>query len=764
MSSRGHKGAARHGRQRGRAAATGRRPSGFFHSCGSLAAAPWRWIRRRPQAVPPLVFAFGALVVAVIYGHGLWHNFVWQDLSLHLLSNPALNPATGSSLAAFWNSAYQQLYTPLAYSLWGLAQMLADPWSETFHSAPLYRALNLALHLANGLLLYRLLVRLSPTLTPSSGPWIGMAATLLFWLHPIQVEAVVYASQMRIVLAATLTLTSLWLYCRFRRGSRPAAALSWLVAALAPLAHPAALVAAPLILALERQLFSAQGRWLETLKYAALWFVPALAVAAVGTVIQGAQLWPDTFSWWQAPFIWLDVAALSVFKIFAPLNLAPGYGRAPTTLFAGTGVYAAAAAALIGLAAAFWFSRNRPLPRLALLLFVVGLLPAWVLVFAYEEGQHAADSLIYLAFVGVALAFALLLQRLLQTRLQRWLRPATVALLIALGSWSRVVQIPMWADGLTLWQRAAEAWPADALSHYHLSLQYDSTDPEQSQLALDSACRAAEANPRFARGLSRLAELLLEQDRQEEAEELFNEALLLAPTDPAALYGLAYLRRQEGEIEEAQRLLRLFFVRGHVALHLLLPALIMRGEISLEQEKFADALNDFTLVLGQQPFNGKVVELYAQSLASLQGAAAGIDFLTRVYQLSEGRLRGLLMLRGILWEEVGRYRRALEDYTAVYDGNPDNPRARTAVARARYRLGEQAAAEQILQSVLSRHEDVGDAWSLSAEIKADRGDFASAGEDLRRAFEFNGIVSSELASRIGRRIEGAGGEDRNPGR
>ena len=756
MSPRSHKGAARHGQQRQRGRAVAARPAtGFIHRCGSLAAAPSRWLQGHPQAVPPLRFALVAAVVAAIYGSGLWHGLVWEDLSLHLISNAALNPATGSSLAAFWSGSYQQTYTPLAYSLWGLAQMLADPWTETFHSAPLYRTLSLALHLANGLLLLRLLLRLLPASPDSSGSWIALAATALFWLHPVQVEAVVYASQMRVVLATTLVLTSLVLYCRFRSGNRLAAVLSWLAAALAPLAHPSALVIALLIPALERLLFSAQGSWLATLKYSAPWFVPALAAAMGAAALLGAQLLPDTFSWWQAPFIWLDLAALSVYKILAPLSLAPGYGRAPPTLFAGAGIYVSAALALIGLAGAFWFSRGRALPRLALIVFVVGLLPAWVLLFAHEEGQHAADSLIYLAFIGVALAFAILLQQLRQSRFQRWLGAAAAALLIALGGWSWAVQIPLWSDGLTLWQRAVELSPTDALSHYHLSLQYDSTDPDQRQLALDSAGRATEANPRFSRGLSRRAELLLEQGQQQEAEELFNRTLALAPADPAALYGLAYLRRQEGELEETRQLLQRFFADGPVALHLLLPALTMRGEVSMEQENFAAALDDFSFVLAQQPFNGKVVELFAQSLASLQGAAASIDFLSQVYQLSEGRMRGLLLLRGILWEEVGRYRRALDDYTAVFDRDPSNPRARTAVARARYRLGDLATAERILQSVLSQHQDVGDAWSLSAEIKADKGDFASAGQDLRRAFEFNGIVSSELADRISSRAEGA---------
>ena len=762
MSSRKRRSAARPGARRQQGRAPTGRSVGLLRRLSSAVATPSRWLRERPQAVPPLAFALVALIAAAMYSRGFQHDFVWEDLSLHLLSNAALNPATGSTLAALWSNAYQQLYTPLSYSLWGLVQMLADPWTENFHSAPLYRGLSLALHLVNGLLLYRLLMRLAPASSPPPGSWIALAATALFWLHPAQVEAVVYASQMRVVLASTLTLASLLLYCRFRSGNRLAAVPSWLAAALAPLAHPSALIVPLLILAFEHLLFSTRGRWSGTLKYSTPWFVPALAAATIGTVVQGAGLLPDTFSWWQAPFIWLDVTALSAFKVFALLDLAPGYGRAPPTLFAGAGIYASSALALLGLAGAFWFSRGRALWRLALLVFVIGLLPAWALVFAYEEGQHAADSLIYPAFAGVALAFAALLQRLEQNRFQRWLWSATVVLLIALGGWSSAVQLPMWSNGLTLWQRAVDVSPGDALSHYHLSLQYDATDPEQHQLASDSARRATEANPRSARGLSRLAELLLEEGQEQEAENLFNQALLLVPGDPPALYGLAWLRRQEGELEQAQQLLRQFFARSRVALHLLLPALIMRGEISLEQENFAEALNDFGLVLGHQPFNGKVVELYAQSLASLRGAAAGIDFLSRVYQLSEGRMRGLLLLRGVMWEEVGRYQRALEDYRAVFDDNPANPRAQTAVARARYRLGDLAAAEQILQSVLTRHQDVGDAWALSAEIKADRGDFASAGQDLKRALGLGGIVSSELANRIVDRLESAAGEKSAP--
>src|SRR5476649_1650484 len=129
-----------------------------------------------------------------------WHGgFIWDD-DYYVTKNPLLTASDG--LWRIWFSLDSpSQYFPLVYSMfrferawWGL-----DPTG--------YHWVNILLHVANALLLWRLLWRLQ-----IPGAWLAAA---IFALHPVQVESVAWITERKNVLMGFFFLLTLLAWIRF---------------------------------------------------------------------------------------------------------------------------------------------------------------------------------------------------------------------------------------------------------------------------------------------------------------------------------------------------------------------------------------------------------------------------------------------------------------------------------------------------------------------------------------------------------------------
>ncbi|MDP2688983.1 MAG: tetratricopeptide repeat protein [Deltaproteobacteria bacterium] len=102
-----------------------------------------------------------------------------------------------------------------------------------------YHLVNLLIHVANGVLVYRLVTltletpRMKKASEGLSSFHIGVVAALLFTAHPVQTEAITYISQRFASLAALFYLLSLTLYIRWRLGQGGKAGVFIYIAAIA---------------------------------------------------------------------------------------------------------------------------------------------------------------------------------------------------------------------------------------------------------------------------------------------------------------------------------------------------------------------------------------------------------------------------------------------------------------------------------------------------------------------------------------------------
>ncbi len=145
-----------------------------------------------------LAFLLLPVAVALGYGPALRNDLVWDD-RIHILENPAVREAHWVEIATQPVGSY---YRPVVFASFALEARAVGVAPPVFH------ATNLALHACVASLLFGAASALG------AGSGVALAGSLLFALHPVQSEAVLYVSGRTDVLCAAFALAALWLHLR----------------------------------------------------------------------------------------------------------------------------------------------------------------------------------------------------------------------------------------------------------------------------------------------------------------------------------------------------------------------------------------------------------------------------------------------------------------------------------------------------------------------------------------------------------------------
>jgi len=482
------------------------------------------------------------LVVAILatYAPAFHAQFLRWDDEEFIYHDPHLNPPDLSGLEWHWKNPEVGIYTPVTYTIWWLLARLPGG----IRPLP-YHLTSVAAHCLASSMVFVILRRLT------SKSWPALAGALLFAIHPLQVESVLWASGLKDVLSGALSLTALALYLNWARNRdeprnsahhvRYAAALAIFVLAL--LCKPS-VMSFPLVAA------AIEIGWLgNSWRRATAALLPFLLAAIPLAVV--ARNWQPAGDIsnpvWARPLIALDALAFYLYKLVFPQSLGIVYGRQPKMVLYPVwhGIAPAFVTWIVPVAIFTVLVRWRRRREIVVpaLVFVLALLPMLGLApFMFQKYSTVADHYLYVAMLGPAMLVAAWLAQYPG----RKTAIAIVAILAVLSIRS-FTQAQVWHDDLTLFRNAIAVDPSSAAMHRSYGVILNSAGDvagatEQYLIVLALQPDSPEVLKYVADAKSQMGD---GASAARFAQQLIDLQLKIHPDDRA---GLAYLFLWRGEI------------------------------------------------------------------------------------------------------------------------------------------------------------------------------------------------------------------------
>jgi protein O-mannosyl-transferase len=609
---------------------------------------------------------------------------------------------------------------------------------------------NLLLHLANTLLLLKVLRRMTGALWPSA-----LVAALFAW-HPLHVESVAWVAERKDLLSTWFFLLTLWAYGSYVEQSKVQSSKSKVRYTLAIFLFALGLMSKPMLVTLpfvlllldywplRRLELEVPGAICRKLCSLLLEKTPFFALSLISCVITliaqkrgGAVVPLQVIAFdsrcWNALVSWLRY----VMKLFWPQDLSVIY---PYVL--------QWPLSLIGLAAAFLVAvtllalkcrRRAPYFPVGWFWYLGTLVPVIGLVQVGEQAM--ADRYTYIPSIGVFMIISWAILRM-TARWPRW-RPALaggVLLALAACGWTTRLQVRHWRDGVTLFEHALAVTENNAVAHATLGLALmDKGKLAEAVVQYEAALRIS---PEYSLAHNDLGVALARLGRLDQAIAHYQTALQINPKDAEAHFNLANAlnpgfvdtyavsgaaRNHRADAPQArehyQTALRLYphYVNAH----------INWGNLELTVGELEAAITHYQDALRVDPLAALAHFNLGNALAKMGKTKEALGAYTKAVSIEPGdslarfRLANLLVSRGDFEEAIPHYRQ-------VVKLDPRHFAAWGNLGSALAQLGEYQEALQCFTEASRIQPDYLDAHVNLAKLLAEQGDLEAA---LKECFE-----------------------------
>jgi protein O-mannosyl-transferase len=663
---------------------------------------------RAPASLKNWLFA-AALVIAVFLAYQpAWRSgFIWDD-DVHLLNNPVLK---SGGLAGAWTPGSYINFWPLTFTVYRLE---FEAWGLNLLG---YHLVNIALHAAAALLVWRLLVELN---VPGA-----MLAAAIFALHPVNVESVAWIAQLKGLLSLLFALVSALFYLQYdRKGCwwRYAAALA--AFSLSTLAK-GMVITLPVVLLACAWWRSGSLQWRDLMR--------VLPFVLIGALMAGVEVWTQSRE--GSDVVRTDsllsrsaVAGCAVWfylgKLLWPLNLCFVYPRWKIDDGEVLSYLPGLLLLVIVFALALWRRRSwgRPVVMLivcyaALLLPVLGFVNIsfmqWSLV--ADHWQYAATIVPAAVLTGAAANWAFR---------QPGRRPVAYALGLALLAAFAVLtwrKSQTYADLETFWSDTLAKNPDCAPAHNNLGNILVARG--QVEEAITHYRKALEIKPDYFDAHNNLGHVLADLGQIDDAIAHYRKALEINPDYAEVHITLAAALAGRGQFDEAidhcRKALQIKpdHAEGHINLG---AALAGRGQVD-------EAIAHFRKALEIKPDHALARLNLGKALAGRGQVDEAIVHFRKALEIkpddaeAHNYLGLALGSRGLVDEAIAHYRMALE--------------MRPEYASAHYNLGTALAGLGQVDEAITH-------YRKALEIKPD---YAEAHNNLGLALAGSGQVDEGIA-------------------
>ncbi|HJV25448.1 MAG TPA: tetratricopeptide repeat protein [Aromatoleum sp.] len=667
--------------------------------------------------------ALALIALVLVAYHGARYNGFHLDDASNIVSHGPVHMTELSleSLRRAWTDGLlpQRPLPNLTFAV--------DWWRGGGSAAP-FQITNIVIHAATTLAVLALLLHvLAPGRPANRREWLAAAAATAIWaVHPIQIQAVTYIVQRMASLAALFMLLSVTAFIRARS---PCSKRTWYVVAAitglaACLSKENAFVLPALYLLAEYTVCRAPGEQLRSGLDKLLLSLPAFFViyAVVDLAIVHGPLWhyvspgyaSRDFTLVERLLTQPRVIAFHLGQILWPL---PARFSIEHDFPLSTGLFSpwTTAPAIIGVLAwiggGVWLAlRTRHLRA--------GFLMLWIpLTLVIESSiislEMVFEHRMYLPSVGLAGLLALGLQAVAVAPMRRIpLASATAAVTIALLV-GTVVRLPVWRTPATLYEHATEVAPNSPRTWTNLATAYETEN--RSEDAIRAYTKALELDPRRAIAYLNRGSSFRKMGRMAEAETDYQRVIALEPNDFRGPYALGALYNAIGNAQAAEQwLLRAnaLDTNSPLPLYELAGVLLDTNRPQAAQRALDEALSRDPVIA-----NADFFDLQGMIKARTGQYTDAIDAFTQEVRSDPARPLAFIN-RGFAYLRNGNFTKALADFELAIELEPLDARAHYGRSETLKQLGQIDLAIQAATRTLSLAPNHERARQLLDQLKA----------------------------------------------
>jgi tetratricopeptide (TPR) repeat protein len=482
------------------------------------------------------------LLTFIIYFVSLGNRFVAWDDNYVIDFNPVIHGLTIPNITkAFTTFVDPELYDPLTFISYQIDYTLDGLKPFIFHLD------NLIQHTLNAILVVWLIFLLSKK------KWIALVCGILFAVHPLNVEAVAWASARKDTLSTLFFLLTLISYLYYRSNTKKWIYALGLFFFLCGLLSKVMVLTVPFVLLLidylEHRVIN-RRMLLEKIPYFLL-PLPFGIVALFGKTraVTSASPIDVLLAFIKGTMFYLE-------KLCVPIHLSVLYPYSQTVSILSPDFFLPVIGLIILLFIA-WFFRNRFREiTFGILFYLITLVPTVFNVFKGGTLYFASDRYVYISEIGIFFMVATVIFSLctqVSSAQQSLIRLRTasgiIGCLAIVFATLAYKQSLVWQNTQTLFVQTLKYYPNAVAARINLGFVYSASG------LLDQAMQQFNAglqtNPTNALLVTNIAGVYDKQGKTEDAIAEYKKAIAMDPKQPDAVYGLGSVYEKQGKLDDA---------------------------------------------------------------------------------------------------------------------------------------------------------------------------------------------------------------------
>ncbi len=488
------------------------------------------------------IFLFCLIIIALtacLYAPSLSNEFVSWDDDKFVYENPVITSLAWENIKEIFTPKGQLIYIPLSLLTYQFEYFFVelDPY--------LYHLNNLILHMLNCLLLMWVVYLLCQK------KWVSFFAALIFAVHPLHVESVVWVTERRDVLSTLFYFGALISYIYYRNSRSAKQYILCLVLFILALLSKPMSVTLPLILFLIDFKFPKPYRekyLIEKLPFFAL----SLVFGFIALSLQ-EEAYMSALSNLDRILVGVQSIIFYLEKLFVPLNLSAMYPFPETIrlLDAAYSIPLALFSVLI-LLTLLSLDKTREI-YFGITLFLVTLAPT-LAVTTSSTVVVAADRYMYLPSVGIIYLFCLFFvylnsRLILSPMLKKGIFTFFVLMITSGLSYAAYERTLVWKNSEILYNDVLSKYPRAIEANNNMGVIYQEKGLDDK--AIRQYEKTLELDPNHANAYNNLANMYVDRGEMEKAEALYEKSKDLRVDNEQVHYNLATLLKKQGKFEKA---------------------------------------------------------------------------------------------------------------------------------------------------------------------------------------------------------------------